>query len=273
MSDRIEVNAHYYQQFDADYTRDVPGEGYGGWQQATIPLSPKHTAIAVMHAWDTGSMEKYPGWYRAVEYLPRAERIVKEVFPPLLNAVRNASMKVYHVVREGEHYKHLLGYQRAAELGNTLPHTPRRAVVADAVLDELRAFRATKTFVGPHNQHDVDEGFAALQFPPEAIPVDDEGVTESSRQLLALCEADEINHLIYIGFAINGCILMSPGGMFDMSRHGIMCSTVRDAVTAIENKETARKELNKAEALWRIGLLFGFVFEAKNLQDALETSL
>ena len=32
----VKVWANYYQQFDADYSRDVPGEGYGGWQRAEI---------------------------------------------------------------------------------------------------------------------------------------------------------------------------------------------------------------------------------------------
>ena len=40
----VKLPASYYQQFDADYTRDVPAEGYGGWKSAEIELSPKHTA-------------------------------------------------------------------------------------------------------------------------------------------------------------------------------------------------------------------------------------
>ena len=32
------LKAKYYQQFDADYNLDVPAEGYGGWQEAEIPL-------------------------------------------------------------------------------------------------------------------------------------------------------------------------------------------------------------------------------------------
>ena len=64
-----------------------------------------------------------------------------------------------------------------------------------------------------------------------------------------------VNHLVYAGFAINSCLLTSPGGMFDMSRHDIMCSTIRQAVTAIANKETARKELAKELAMWYVELL------------------
>jgi hypothetical protein len=76
-------------------------------------------------------------------------------------------------------------------------------------------------------------------------------------------------NLIYAGFAINWCLLMSPGGMLDMSRHGVMCSALRQAVTAVENKETARRELCKEIALWRVALAFGFVFDVADFMAAI----
>jgi len=54
-----------------------------------------------------------------------------------------------------------------------------------------------------------------------------------------------------------------------MSRRGIMCSAVRDAVTSVENKETARDQLGKQIALWRVALGFGFVFDVDNLIEVL----
>ena len=67
------LKASYYQQFDADFSLDVPAEGYGGWKAADIEIAPQHTAVVVMHAWDTGTREQFPGWRRAVEYMPRAQ--------------------------------------------------------------------------------------------------------------------------------------------------------------------------------------------------------
>ena len=55
-----------------------------------------------------------------------------------------------------------------------------------------------------------------------------------------------------------------------MSRKGIMCSAIEEAVTAIENKETAREETAKKIALWRVALLFGFVYEKKDFVNALK---
>jgi hypothetical protein len=57
--------------------------------------------------------------------------------------------------------------------------------------------------------------------------------------------------------------------MIDMSRHGVLCSTIRQLTTAIENKESARHEANKENALWATALLYGFVFDADEISEAL----
>lgn len=260
------MRAHYYQQFDADYARDIPSEGYGGWQTGEIEVEPEHTALVVMHAWDTGTYDQYPGWHRAVEYIPRAAAISQIVFPPLLAAVRRSRMPLFHVVGGGDYYRHLPGYQRAMNLAGPAPASPE-SVQTSPGLDRLRRFRSKNVFVGPHNEADVARGFAALDFTPEARPLDSEGIAENGHQLFALCREADVNHLVYVGFAINWCLLLSSGGMAEMSKHGLLCSTIRQATTAVENRETAREERCKELALWRVALAFGFVFD---LDDFLE---
>jgi hypothetical protein len=264
----VRLNAHYYQQFDADLSRPVPAEGYGGWKETMIEVSVERTAVVVMHAWDTGTPERHPGWYRAVEYLPRANEIGRTVLPVLLSAVRRAGMPLFHVVGGGDYYKGYAGYQRAVRLAGPSPAPPAQAE-ADPVFQRLKSFREENVFTGPRNQEDVSQGLKSLDFMPSARPLGDEGVAEDDRQLFALCADAGVNHLIYAGFAINWCLLMSPGGMVDMNRRGFVCSTVRQAVTAVENRETARKELNKELGLWRVALAFGFVFDLEDLLSAL----
>ncbi len=270
-ADTITVTANYYQQFDADYELDVPAEGYGGWKKADIRISPDHTALVVMHAWDCGTRMEYPGWYRAVEYISRSAEISRTVFPGLLSAVRGSDMHLFHVVGGGEYYKDLPGHRRASELAGPEAPAPER-MKPDAVLEKLRRFRSKNVFVGCHNQEDVARGSKNMNFTPEARPLGEEGVAKNAHQLFALCREKGVNHLIYAGFAINWCLLLSPGGMADMSKRGLMCSAVRQAVTAVENRETARRELCKEIALWRVALAFGFVFDVNDLVEALEGS-
>ncbi|MSU23149.1 MAG: hypothetical protein EXS32_04915 [Opitutus sp.] len=266
----MRLPAQLYQQFDADPSRPVPAESYGGWQQLDVELAPEHTALVVMHAWDGGAPHEFPGWRRGVEYHARAETILATVFPSLLTAVRASPLPVFHVVGGGiDYYSHLPGYQRAAPLAGESPAPAR--VVRDPAYDELQRLRAARGFPGAHNAADIAAGFARLNFAPAARPVGDEGIAENSAQLAALCRAHGVNHLIYVGFAINWCLLMSPGGMVDMARHGCLCSTIREAVTAVENRETARDEREKQQALWRVALEFGFVFALEDFLPALST--
>ena len=264
---RAALSAEYYQQFDADHDLAVPAEGYGGWKRAELEIDLDHTAAVIMHAWKTGTFDEYPGWYRAVEYIPRARAILSAVFPGLLATIRASSVRLYHVVGGGDYCQGLAGYRRAVQLAGQ--ESPLEQVEPGPVIDELRLFRKRNVFVGEDNEADVARGFEDLDFAPEAIPMDGEGIAENADQLFALCKSDGINHLIYAGFAINWCLLMSPGGMLDMSRRGVMCSALRQACTAVENKETARLELNKEAALWRVALAFGFVFDVDDFERAI----
>lgn len=261
----VNLLANRYEQFDADPNLDVPAEGYNGWKRQELEISLEHTALVVMHAWECGTREQYPGWYRCIEYIPRSQEICRTVFPPLLSAVRGAGMTVLHVVGGGEYYKDRPGHQRAVALAGPAPEPPE-IIAADATLDKLRG---QCDWIGRHNADDLRRGVANMTFPPEAVPLDHEGVAENAHQLFALCKEAGINHLIYVGFAINWCLLLSPGGMADMSKHGVLCSTIREATTAVENKESARGELCKQLALWRVAVEFGFVFDLDEVLRAL----
>jgi len=264
----MHLPARIYRQFDADPTREVPGEGYGGWRSLEVDLAPAHTALVIMHAWDCGEPDEYPGWRRAVEYYPRAQQILTDVFPPLLAAVRQSPLPVFHVVGGGrDYYSHLPGHQRARRLAGDEPRSPQ--VRPDPIYHALRNLRTREVFPGDHNQADINAGFQRLDFAASARPVGDEGVAENGPQLAALCQTHGINHLIYAGFAINWCLLMSPGGMVDMGRHGLICSVIDEAVTAVENRETAREQREKHQALWRVALEWGFVFSLGDLLQAL----
>lgn len=263
------IRANYYQQFDADCNLDVPAEGYGGWKSADIDISMEHTALVVMHAWDTGTPEMYPGWWRCVEYIPRALNIAKTIFPVLLSTARGYGFRIYHIASSDQNLDAYPGYKRTLDIAGG-PGNAQEWIQTDPGLEKLREFRSANVFVGKHNEEDVSRGFLNMDFLPQAKPLDSESIAKDSDQLFTLCKTDKINHLIYTGFAINWCLLLSPGGMADMSKRGIMCSTIKQAVTAVENKETARNELCKDIALWRVALTFGFVFDLDDFVSALQ---
>lgn len=216
-----------------------------------------------MHTWTMGTPEAFPGWWRVVPWAARAQAILRREFPPLLEAARGAGLRVFHVVSCGTSYKQRPGYVRARALAEKEP--PRRVVAGDPVRDALQAFKREHAFPGLHNEADIARGFAAVDFPEEAAPRGDEGIAATSAELFALCQAHGVNHLVYAGFCLDGCLLVSPGGMADMTRRGLICSAVRQATTAIENKGTGRTQAAKELGLWRVAVCFGFVYDAADL--------
>jgi hypothetical protein len=263
----VQARASYYRQFDAEPHRDVPAEGFGGWTTAEIPLALDHTALVIMHAWDCGTPAMYPGWHRVGEFIPRSQAICGRVFPKLLAVVRASPLRLFHVVSGTGYYEQLPGYKRALQLAGPSPGIPEQ-IQPDPVWGQLQQFRAEHIY-GTHNRVDIEHGFKNLDFAPEARPVAAEGVAADGHQLFALCREASVNHLVYAGFAINECLHQSPGGMLDMHHRGFLCSALRQAVTAVENKETARQELAKELGLWRVARSFGFVFEVEDFVAAL----
>jgi nicotinamidase-related amidase len=224
-----------------------------------------------MHAWSCATPEQHPLACQVTEYLPRARRILETVFPPLLSAARSAGMTVLHVVGGGNYYQHLPAYQHAVQLAGADPEFTGDAPHSDANI----RFRALKA---QHNGQDAGsreamaaEGFH-VDFAPQAVPLEGEGIAENGAQLNALCRERGVSHLVYIGFAINWCLLTSAGGMRDMARRWYFCSTIREATTAVENKESAQTEAHKEEGLWRVSTGYGFVFDAESFIAALRTN-
>jgi nicotinamidase-related amidase len=260
----------YYQHFDQDFTLDVPAKGMGGWKKAELDIDVDATALVVMHAWDCGTRSQYPGWHRAVEYIPRADKICETVLPSLLRSARNAGMPVMHIVTTGEYLSKYPGYARTEALAGA-PERQHRMAPRNAYSEAIGRFRTEHVFPGPHNQEDIARGFAALDFPESVKPLDSEDMATDTRQLATLCQTKGVSHLIYTGFAINGCLLTSPGGMLDMSRLGFVCSAIRQAVTAIENRETAETEQAKELALWFVSLQYGLVYDADAFIEVLNS--
>lgn len=258
---QLTLPASYYQQFNADYTRDVPGESYGGWQTKALDFNWEKTAVVSMHAWNIENSTGIP----ECEYVPRADAISKTVLPELFAAIRGSGFKLFHVVGRSGYYENLPGYKHAVALAGPEP-APVARLDGDA---ELARFRYENVWPGKPNIARYEAGFGKTDFHPSARPVGDEGIAANGHQLAALCRDTGVNHLIYTGFAIGACLLSSPGGMLDMQWRGALCSVLKEATTAVENKETARQELVKQVELWRVALSFGFVFSVKDFLAAI----
>src|SRR5699024_10252329 len=123
-------------------------------------------------------------------------------------------------VAQGEFYKHYPGYRAPNKQDQKIDAVD--GVVHDDVIRFLKDFKQKEGYPGERNVEDIQKGYKKMDFLNHSRPLCDEVIVETSDQLFERCKEDGINHLIYMGFAINWCILMSPGGMADMSKRGIV---------------------------------------------------
>lgn len=266
----LEVPTMYYQHYGADPSLgDDAALTYGGWKKSNLPLNAEKTAIVVMHAAYVGEAEEAPEQFQYCEYVPRSYRLAKENFSTVLDAARNAGIKVYHVTFGKGYYEDMPGYIETQALGAEEKYAPRDTVSADEVLNELYNFKSDNVTPGPN----AWEGIAKvreeyLDFLPEAMPVGNEAICTTSNELAAVAKRDGINNLIYMGFAVDACLLSDEGGMLAMQQRGFMCSAIKDCVTAVENRESTPSKHHTDTALWRVCINFGFVYEGKDLASA-----
>lgn len=265
----VKLPAWVYEQFGADYSLDVPHEAYGGWKEVSVSLPLERTALVSMHVWQFAPREELPGLYSGHPYIPAADRIVAEVFPPLLSAARTAGMPIIHVVGGHDYYSHLPGYKQTMELAGPEPDAPPGALPDPDGVGAIRELMTNEGYPGAANLADIGRAHDSVRIPDGALPAEGEYIASTTHQFNAVCRKLGVSHLIYMGFNTNWCILMSPCGMVDMQRLGYLCSVIRQATNAVENKESARGEKHKEEALWRTSVGFGLVFDEAPLVTAL----
>lgn len=263
----IIVPAYYYAQQGADYSLDYPAEGFGGWTKTQVPLDPKRTAVVVMHVWQLPAMEECPGLYDHLEYAARADAIVTERYPSFLEAVRESGVRTIHVGAGFEpQLQEFPGYHAVRE--KYPPIKTEKIEASEAHKANMDRHWKNTCSADPEAYADIERSFTGRGF--AVRPLDHEEVVTHSNQLLALCREHGIEHLIYAGFAVNMCLIMSSCGLVDMSRHGLMCSVVGDLTTAVENKASITQQSNREYGLWMFALQSGYVFLSEDLKRAFE---
>lgn len=262
----IKVPAYYYSQSGIDVTLPHPGLGIKGWGKTDIPIDPKRTAVVVMHCWKLLPYEQFPECYQIVEYNSRVNKIYTERLKPFVEEVRKSGTRVIHIAAGFEpELQKFAGYHRMLE---KYPPVHREQIVCSPEHEQLRLQRRLLNLASDKTFCDrIEESYNHYCF--EIKPLDHEDVVFAENQLFSLCRDEGIDHLIYVGFAVNACLVSSACGYIDMTRRGIMCSIVGDLTTAVESKETCQEQLNRQIGLWQFAVWGGFVFLSEDLKEHL----
>jgi hypothetical protein len=268
----LRLKGAYYRHNPVDFSKGELGAlGMRGWGETVDVDAPvSETALVSMHAENIGLIPEIPyadrgplaGYMRWLEYEGRKMDIVRTVYPRILAATRRAGLAVVHVAM-GDYGRKYPGFAKALKLAGPEPRTSTPKAPGAARVRPPDD-RKGKLIFGEHYNDNRDEAHfdRYFDFAEPAKPAGDEFVVETSHQLSCVLNSLGAWNLIYTGFAINWCLWFSGGGMVDMSRLGYRCSCIREAVTAVENRESVRGEQHKEEAMWRTSLMFGYIFSA-----------
>lgn len=272
----LRLRGEYYRHYPVDFSRGKEGaRGFKGWGESVKVVAPaEETALILMHVWNVGLVPELAfkpdgpagGVMLMDEWVARTGPIIRNTLPPILKAAREANLPIVHVASSEEYARKYPGFQRALEISGEEPPAWPRAPRADEVKspdDQKEAL-----IFGPRFTESFKYYWPRIDFPEEAKPLDSEPVVVTSHQLNSVLRDMGAWQLIYCGFSINWCLWFSPGGMTDMSRLGYRCSCIREAVSAVENRESTHGEFNKQQALWRVSLMFGYIHGARDFIDA-----
>jgi hypothetical protein len=274
----LRLKGAYYRHHPVDFSRGALGAlGMKGWGETLDVEAPfAETALVSMHAENIGLVPEIPyadrgplaGYMSWLEYEGRKMDIARTVYPRILAAARKADLAVVHVAM-GDYGKKYPGYARALKLSGPEPRTTTPKAPGAGRVRPPDDRKGKLVFGDHYDDNRNEEHFGRyFDFAEQAKPQGDEFVVDSSHQLSSVLSALGAWNLIYAGFAINWCLWFSGGGMVDMSRLGYRCSCIREGVTAVENRESIRGEQHKEEAMWRISLMFGYIFKADDFISA-----
>lgn len=262
----LNLKGEYYRHYPVDFSRDNEGAlGFKSWGQSIeIAVPADETALLPMHIWNIGLSKELPftsqgpagGVMDMLEWASRSAPIIRTEIPTVLSATRTAKIPIIHIASSESYAAKYPGYKKSVKIAGTEPRGLSKApehneYPSDSLKNELIFGKRFADSIDYYSKH--------IDFPEQAKPLDSEYVVTTTHQLTEVLRNLGVWNLIYIGFAINWCLWFSPGGMSDMSRLGYRCNCIREAVTAVENKESTHGEFNKQQALWRTSLMFGFI--------------
>lgn len=213
-----------------------------GYEFEDVSLDEKRTALVVMHCWNIGCEggqpvdDRYFVGMGSREAIAEAERIMREVIRPLVEAARAAGVTVCHVESAdiaARHPEALVDSDPPRE--NSGPATAEVPVVPGwrekiAARSHGEGYATNPPYCGK------DRASVVAPLPGEPF------VYQTGQMHRALHRLG-IENLLYTGFAADMCILRAPGGIEQMAPYGYRIFLVRDATLGVEFPDTIEERL------------------------------
>ena len=220
-----------------------------------MPLSLSQTALVLVDVWNVHFIESW---------IERAERITRESVLPILDTVRQCEqngerMTVVHAPSPpvAAQFEQLARHQKNPSVQSVSPSTNWPPAQFRQRSDEYQIFR------GPRSQPpgiDIHWNKLAsqLSISPQIEVKPEEEVIATGQQLHQLLAERQILHLIYVGFAINWCVLGRDYGIRAMAGRGYNIILLREATTGVEFPDTLDETFTTEIAVREVEQQYGF---------------
>lgn len=215
------------------YYRTLP-LGSTGYETVRIELDAERTALVVLHCWNIGCKNGPPidprffvgmGFY---ENFAEAERIMREVIRPCMDAARTAGLCVAHV--------------EAQTIADKRPEAQDAAEppmgVSEGAKEVVPGWRARIMVRFHGDDYMTRSPYAIMDRADVVAPMPGEPFAYQTAQFHRLLQRRGIENLIYTGFAADMCLLRAPGGIEHMAPYGYRLYLMRDATLGVELPET-----------------------------------
>ncbi|OGD19135.1 MAG: hypothetical protein A2W03_05865 [Candidatus Aminicenantes bacterium RBG_16_63_16] len=240
-------------------TRPIGRQGYG---TETFRLDPRKTAVVALHLWDIGSeggpaIDKNYFVGMGVEATTReADRIVREVIKPAVDASRRAGLLVCHVTHEWigrrDPRARKLADEEAQEKSITVsPGGDRRGYEAVPGWRKRIEERA-------YGEDFLNKSPLARMSESRAIDIrPGEPYVYQTDLLRGIFKERGIENIIYTGFATDMCVLRADGGIEPMAAESYRVFLMRDATIGVEFLDTFKERRSTEYAIRYFEVHFG----------------
>jgi nicotinamidase-related amidase len=211
------------------YHRTIPLDS-SGYEDTGVELAADKTALVVLHCWNIGcgdGPEVDPRFWVGMgfrEDFVEAERIMREVIRPCMDAARAAGVLVAHVEAESIAAKHA-----EAQEGAEAP-----CASGGATAEVVPGWRAQIVARSHGADYPTQSPYARMDRARIVSPLPGEPFAYQTGQFHRLLQQRGIENLIYTGFATDMCVLRAPGGIEPMAGYGYRLYLMRDATLGIE---------------------------------------
>lgn len=249
---------------NVSYPAVDPGDLYIGmhWQrrERTVQMPVQQTALILIDVWDVASER-----HRNPEV---GDQIVHSAIAPLLQAARAADMLVVHAVHrpigwDGRN----TGPRIDCRSGDSMAREQLPEDIAQQPVDPNQwPPREFVYRVGEYGQFARNDNPSYLPYAyvkgvhPGALPVkrDREYIESDLDRVQSILRENKILHLLYAGEWTNGCVVMRPVGIRQMSNLGYNTIILRDATWGPELADTWDTMEVTRGAIMDIEILNGF---------------